>query len=200
MISLVRQKAPEFTAPAVMPDDTIRQDLSVEELAGQYALLLFYPMDFSFVCPSEILALDVHLGEFQKRDCAVLGISVDSVYTHLAWKRTPLDQGGIGPIQFPLVSDLTKKIARDYGVLADDAVALRATFLLDRRGVVRYAAVNDMDIGRSIDETLRTLDALHHVDETGELCPANWKRGGKTTQGAPAGVKKYLKDLTVPLP
>jgi peroxiredoxin 2/4 len=195
MTSLVRRKAPGFTAPAAMPDDTIRQDFALGELEGRYVVLLFYPMDFSFVCPSEILAMDARLEEFRKRDCSVMAISVDSVYSHLAWKKTPVDEGGIGPVQFPLVSDLTKKISRDYGVLVDDAVALRATFLLDRAGVVRHAVINDMDIGRSIDETLRTLDALRHFENTGELCPANWEKGKGAMQGTPAGVKKYLKDL-----
>jgi peroxiredoxin 2/4 len=193
MTSLVRRKAPGVTAPAAMPDDTVRQNLSLQDFAGRYVVLLFYPMDFSFVCPSEILALDARLDEFQSRDCAVLGISVDSVHTHLAWRRTPLDEGGIGPIRFPLVSDPTKKISREYEVLLDDAVALRATFLLDRGGVIRHLVVNDMDIGRSIDETLRTLDALRHFDETGELCPANWEKGKGAMQGTPAGVKTYLK-------
>jgi peroxiredoxin 2/4 len=195
MTSIVRRKAPEFTVPAVMPDDTIRQDFALTELQGHYVVLLFYPMDFSFVCPSEILAMDARLEEFRKRDCAVMAISVDSVYSHLAWKKTPVGEGGIGPVRFPLVSDHTKKISRDYGVLVDDSVALRATFLLDREGVVRHAVVNDLDIGRSIDETLRTLDALRHFNETGELCPANWEQGKGAMQGTPAGVKKYLREF-----
>ena len=197
MTSIVRREAPPFTAPAVLPDDTIRQDLSLSDYAGRYVVLLFYPMDFSFVCPSEILALDARLEEFEKRRCTVLGISVDSVYAHLAWKRTPVDDGGIGPVRFPLVSDLTRKIARDYGVLVDDALALRATFLLDQAGIVRHAVINDMDIGRSIDETLRTLDALRHFDDTGELCPANWEQGKRAVKGTPAGVKKYLKEFEI---
>jgi peroxiredoxin 2/4 len=195
MTFIVRREAPPFTAPAVMPDDTIRQDLSLSDYAGRYVVLLFYPMDFSFVCPSEILALDARLDEFEKRQCTVLGISVDSVYAHLAWKRTPVDGGGIGPVRFPLVSDPTRRIARDYGVLVDDALALRATFLLDRSGLVRHAVVNDLDIGRSIDETVRTLDALRHFDDTGELCPANWNDGRATLQATPAGVKKYLMEF-----
>jgi peroxiredoxin 2/4 len=195
MTSLVRRKAPGFIAPAAMPDDTIRQDFALEELKDRYVVLLFYPMDFSFVCPSEILAMDARLEEFRKRDCSVMAISVDSVYSHLAWKRTSVDEGGIGPVRFPLVSDLTKNISRAYGVLVDDSVALRATFLLDRAGVVRHVVINDMDIGRSIDETLRTLDALRHFEDTGELCPANWEKGKGAMQGTPAGVKRYLKDF-----
>ena len=195
MSSLVGSPAPAFRAATVMPDDAIREDFSLAELRGRYAVLFFYPMDFSFVCPTEILAFDARLAEFQERDCAVVGISVDSPYSHLAWKRTPPGEGGIGPVRYPLVSDLTKAIARSYGVLADDAVALRATFLLDREGLVRHATVNDMHLGRSVDETLRTLDALRHLDSTGEVCPANWEKGRRAMKRTPAGVKKYLQEI-----
>lgn len=197
MSAIVGRQAPGFTAHAVMPDGTLQPEFSLSDLVGRYVVLLFYPLDFSFVCPTEILALDARLEEFGERDCAVIGVSVDSVYSHIAWRNTPVEQGGIGPIRFPLVSDLTKKISRDYGVLADDATALRATFLLDRTGIVQHAVVNAAGIGRSIEETRRTLDALRHVDSTGELCPANWSRGSDAIQGTPAGVRRFLKDFSI---
>lgn len=199
MSALVTEQAPAFTAMAVMPDDSFREDFSLAELRGQYVVLLFYPSDFSFVCPSEILALDHRIGQFRERDCEVVGISVDSHHTHLAWKRTPVDDGGIGPIQFPLVADITKQISRDYGVLVGDAVALRATFVVDRLGVVRHQVVNDPDLGRNIEDTLRTLDALRHVEIHGEVCPANWEEGREAMQATPAGVVRYLKDFGLKL-
>lgn len=193
----MRQSAPAFTATAVMPDDTFCQDFSLETLLGKYVVLFFYPLDFTFVCPSEILAFNRRLDDFCDRECEVVGVSVDSHYTHLAWKNTPVEDGGIGPIRFPLVSDITKQIARDYGILTDDAVALRATFLLDREGIVRHQVVNDLDLGRNVDDALRSLDALRHVEATGEVCPANWESGRQAMDATPAGVVKYLKDLSL---
>ncbi len=197
MSHLIRQQAPEFSATAVMPDDSIREDFSLSELRGDYVVLFFYPLDFSFVCPSEILAFHKRLEDFRERECRIVGVSVDSHFTHLAWRKTPREEGGIGPIGFPLVSDLTKEISESYGILDGGAVSLRATFLLDREGRVRHQVVNDPDLGRSVDETLRTLDALRHVEETGEVCPANWKKGEGGMQQTPAGVKKYLKDFSL---
>ena len=196
---LVKQRAPGFMALAVMPDNSFDEAFSLESMRGRYAVLFFYPFDFSFVCPSEILALDKQLEDFRDRDCDVVGVSVDSHYTHLAWKNTPVDEGGIGSIRFPLVSDITKQITREYGVLTDEAVALRATFLLDRDGIVRHQVVNDPDLGRNIDDTLRTLDALRHVEQTGQVCPANWKSGQRAMEATPAGVVRYLKDLDLGL-
>jgi peroxiredoxin (alkyl hydroperoxide reductase subunit C) len=199
MSVLIRQQAPAFSATAVLADDSFHDDFSLEAFRGRYVVLFFYPFDFSFVCPSEILAFDHKLDEFKRRDCEVVGVSVDSHYTHLAWKKTPMDDGGIGPIQFALVSDLNRKIARDYGVLVDDAVALRATFLIDREGVVRHQVVNDLDMGRNVQDTLRTLDALRHVQTKGEVCPANWEEGKAGMKATPAGVAKYLKDFGLEL-
>jgi peroxiredoxin (alkyl hydroperoxide reductase subunit C) len=196
---LVMQHAPEFTATAVMPDDSFDESFSLNSLRGKYVVLFFYPLDFTFVCPSEILAFDKRLNEFYERECEVVGVSVDSHYTHLAWRKTPVDDGGIGSIKFPLVADITKQISRDYGVLIDDAVALRATFLLDKEGTVRHQVVNDLNLGRNIDETLRTLDALRHVEKTGQVCPANWESGRKAMDATPAGVAKYLKDFNLDL-
>jgi peroxiredoxin (alkyl hydroperoxide reductase subunit C) len=197
MSALVTREAPPFSATAVMPDDSVRDDFSLAELRERYVVLLFYPFDFSHVCPTEILALDRRLDEFRARDCEVVGVSVDSHFTHLAWKRTPVEDGGIGPVRFPLVADLTKHISRDYGVLSGDAVALRATFLIDRQGVVRHQTVNDLDIGRKIEDTLRTLDALRHHEQSGESCPADWEDGAEAPEAPPAGVVRFVKDFRV---
>jgi peroxiredoxin (alkyl hydroperoxide reductase subunit C) len=197
MSTLVTQEAPSIRATAVMPDDSVRDDFSLVELRDRYVVLLFYPFDFSHVCPTEILALDRRLDEFQARDCKVVGVSVDSHFTHLAWKKTPVEDGGIGPIRFPLVADLTKQISRDYGVLSGDAVALRATFLIDRQGIVRHQAVNDLDVGRKIEDTLRTLDALRHHERFGQACPADWEEGADAIESPPPGVVRFLKDFRV---
>ena len=183
MTLLPQQPAPQFTAPAVMPDDTIQADFSLRSSDGKYRILFFYPFDFSFVCPTELLALNESVDAFRERECEIVGISTDSQFSHLAWKRMPVEEGGIGPVSFPLISDLDKKISRDYGVLTGDSVALRATFLIDRSGMVRHLSVNDMDTGRNIDEILRTLDAVRRFDETGKFCPANWDNERRATGG-----------------
>jgi len=144
-------------------------------------VLFFYPLDFTFVCPSEILAFDHRLEEFRKRDCEVIGVSVDSHFTHLAWKNTAVEDGGIGGIRFPLVADLSKRIARDYGILSGESVALRGTFLIDREGIVRH----------------QVLDALRHTEKSGEVCPANWEQGQEAMEPSSIGVKKYLQDFGV---
>ncbi len=196
-MSLVAQKAPEFTAPAVLPDDTIKQDFSLRSLKGKYVVLFFYPLDFTFVCPTEILEFDRRLEEFSKRGAEVVGVSVDSQFSHLAWKGTPVAKGGIGSIRYPLVADLTKRISRDYGVLLEEAgVALRGTFLIDKEGVIRHAVVNDLGLGRSIDETLRMVDALEHHEKHGEVCPANWQHGKQAMKPTAQGVAEYLREHT----
>ena len=192
MTTLVTQPAPDFTATAVLADDTVDEQFTLASYRGRYTLLLFYPVDFSFVCPTEILAFNQALPEFQSRDTDVIGISVDSHYSHLAWKRTAVEAGGIGTIDFPLVSDLSKDIARSYGVLFDNEVALRALFLLDREGVVRHAMVNDLPLGRSVDEALRMVDALRFYDERGQVCPANWSDGRDGMAASQDGVVDYL--------
>jgi peroxiredoxin (alkyl hydroperoxide reductase subunit C) len=192
-MSLIAKPAPDFTAPAVLGGDTIEPEFSLGSLKGKYVVLFFYPLDFTFVCPTEILAFDRKLDEFRERGAEVVGVSVDSQYTHLAWKRTPVDEGGIGPIRYPLVADLTKQISRDYGVLLEEGgVALRGTFLIDREGIVRHAVVNDLGLGRNIDEALRMVDALRHHDEHGDVCPAGWTEGEETMTPTPEGVAKYL--------
>ncbi len=191
MDCLVTKPAPDFTAQAVMPDSTF-QELRLSDFRGKYVLMFFYPLDFTFVCPSEIIAFDKKLASFTERNCAVVGVSVDSHYSHWAWRNTPRDKGGIGNVQFPIVADITKNIARSYGVLHDDAVALRGLFLIDRQGIVRHALINDLPLGRSVDEALRMLEALQHFEQNGEVCPANWQRGAEGMKPTADGVAKYL--------
>ncbi|MGC8845213.1 MAG: peroxiredoxin [Candidatus Hydrogenedens sp.] len=188
----VQQKAPDFTATAVMPDGSFNEKFQLSDYQGKYVLLYFYPLDFTFVCPSEILAFDKKLEEFKSRDCEVIGVSVDSHFTHWAWRNTPVEKGGIGNIRYPLVSDLTKKISRDYGVLLNDAVALRGLFIMDKDLIVRHMLINDLPIGRSVDEALRVLDAIQYHEEHGEVCPANWKKGEKAMRPDAKGVAEYL--------
>jgi peroxiredoxin (alkyl hydroperoxide reductase subunit C) len=191
MCTLVTQQAPDFTAQAVMPNNTFA-DLTLSSTRGKYVVLFFYPLDFTFVCPSEILAFDRKLAEFKNRNCEVIGVSVDSQYTHLAWKSTPLREGGLGDVQFPLVSDLKKDIARAYGVLLDEAVALRGLFLIDKDGIVRHELVNDLPLGRSVDEALRMLDALQFFETYGDVCPADWHPGEEAIKPTHEGISEYL--------
>ena len=189
---LVTKEAPDFTAQAVMPNDTFAE-LTLSSYRGdKYVLLFFYPLDFTFVCPSEIIAFDKAVSKFEAKGAQVLGVSVDSHFTHLAWKQTPRDKGGIGPIQYPLVADLNKKIAQDYGVLLEDGIALRGLFLIDKEGVVQHALVNNLPLGRSVDEALRILDALQFTEQHGEVCPANWKEGEEAMKPTADGVADYL--------
>jgi peroxiredoxin (alkyl hydroperoxide reductase subunit C) len=193
MSHLIGKTAPDFIAKAVMPDNTIHPEFSLAALRGRYVVLFFYPLDFTFVCPTEILEFDRKLVQFRERGAEVVGVSVDSQYAHLAWKNTPVEQGGIGKVQFPLVADLGKAIARDYGVLLDGpGIALRATFLIDQKGVVKHAVLNDPALGRNIDESLRMLDALQHHERFGEVCPANWRRGDEAMKPTSEGVSSYL--------
>jgi peroxiredoxin (alkyl hydroperoxide reductase subunit C) len=191
MSTLVTQEAPDFTAQAVMPDNSFA-DLTLSSYRGKYVVLFFYPLDFTFVCPSEIIAFDKMLSRFKEKNAEVVGVSIDSHFTHLAWKNTPVDHGGIGQVQYPLVADLNKKISRDFGVLVDDSVALRGLFLIDREGVVRHALVNDLSLGRSVEEAIRMLDALQFTEEHGEVCPANWKEGDEAMKPTSEGVAEYL--------
>ena len=191
MSSLVTKPAPDFTAQAVMPDNSFAE-LSLSSYRGKHVILFFYPLDFTFVCPSEIIAFDRALPQFAAKDCAVIGVSVDSHFTHWAWKNTPRDRGGIGNIQYPLVADLGKTIARDYGVLLDAGIALRGLFLIDREGIVRHAVINDLPLGRSTDEALRVLDALQFTEKYGDVCPADWKVGDEGMKPTAEGVAAYL--------
>lgn len=193
MCTLVTKEAPDFTADAVMPDNTFGT-IKLSSYRGKYVVLFFYPLDFTFVCPSEILAFNKKLDQFKAKNCEVIGVSVDSKFTHMAWKNTPVDNGGIGNIQYPLVADLKKEIATQYGVLFEGAgVALRGLFLIDTKGIVRHAVINDLPLGRSVDEALRMVDALQFVETHGDqVCPANWKEGDEAMKPTASGVAEYL--------
>ena len=191
MCTLVTKAAPDFKAQAVMPDNTF-EDLQLSSFRGKYVVLFFYPLDFTFVCPTELIAFDRKLDEFKKRDTEVIAVSVDSAFSHLAWKNTPLNEGGIGNVQYPIVADLTKQITRDFGILFNDSIALRGLFLIDKAGIVRHAVINDLPLGRSIDEALRMVDALQFHEKYGEVCPANWKAGEEGMKATHEGVASYL--------
>ncbi len=193
MSTLVTKEAPDFAAQAVMPDNSFAE-LKLSSYRGKYVVLFFYPLDFTFVCPSEIIAFDKALEKFEAKNAQVLGVSVDSHFTHLAWKNTPRDQGGIGQIKYPLVADLSKKISKKYGVLFGREVARRGLFLIDKEGVVRHALVNDLPLGRNVDEALRILDALQFTEEHGEVCPANWREGKDAMKPTADGVAGYLAE------
>ncbi len=192
---LVGKKAPDFTANAVMGNNEIKEVTLSKAIKGKYAVLFFYPLDFTFVCPSELLAFDHRLEEFKKRGVEVIGISIDSQFTHLAWKNTAVDNGGIGKVGYPLVADVKHEICRAYDVEFEAAgVAFRGSFLIDKAGVVRHQVVNDLPLGRNIDEMLRMVDALQFTEKHGEVCPAGWTQGQEGMQASPEGVAKYLKE------
>jgi peroxiredoxin (alkyl hydroperoxide reductase subunit C) len=191
LTTLVTQQAPDFTAEAVMPDNSFGS-VTLSALKGKYVLLFFYPLDFTFVCPSEILAFNKKVAEFKTRNCELIGVSVDSKFTHLAWKNTAIEDGGIGNIQYPLVQDLNKEIAKSYGILFGGSVALRGLFLIDPTGKIRHSVINDLPLGRSVEEALRMVDAVQFSDTHGEVCPANWKQGEEAMKPTKEGVASYL--------
>jgi peroxiredoxin (alkyl hydroperoxide reductase subunit C) len=191
---LVGKTAPDFTAKAVMADNSINETFQLKQyLKDSYGVLFFYPLDFTFVCPSEIIAFNNRINEFTARNTKLIAVSVDSHFTHLAWKKTPVDQGGIGQVQFPMVADLTKQIARDYDVLLGDAIAFRGTFLIDPQFKIRHQVVNDLPLGRNVDEAIRMVDALQFHEQHGEVCPANWNKGEEGMKATAEGVADYLK-------
>ena len=193
MTVLVTHFAPDFTKPAVMPDGTINDTFNFRTaISGKYAVLFFYPLDFTFVCPSEILAHSHRVEEFKKRNVVVVGVSVDSQFTHYAWRNTPIDKGGIGPVGITLVADVGGEITQAYGAMHPDHVALRASFLIDKNGIVRHQVVNDLPLGRDVNEILRMVDALQFHESHGEVCPAGWKPGEEGMKPSPEGVAKYL--------
>jgi peroxiredoxin (alkyl hydroperoxide reductase subunit C) len=193
MSVLVGKTAPDFTAAAVMADNQVNDKFNLHTyLKGKIGVLFFYPLDFTFVCPSEIIAFNHRLKEFKDRGVEVIGVSVDSHFSHIAWKNTEINNGGIGQVQYPLVADLTKQIARDYDVLINEAVALRGTFLIDSKGVVRHQVVNDLPLGRNIDEAIRMVDSLQFFEEHGEVCPAGWNKGSEGMKANAEGVASYL--------
>lgn len=192
MYTLIQKQAPDFTAEAVLANGEFA-DITLASYRGKsYVVLFFYPLDFTFVCPSEIIAFSNRMAEFKKLNVEVLGVSVDSKFSHHAWRNTAVEKGGIGHINFPLIADITKEISRDYGVLVNDAVALRGTFLIDKDGVVRHATLNDLPLGRNVDETIRMVQALQHTEKHGEVCPAGWTEGQKAMTANAAGVASYL--------
>lgn len=192
MSVLVTKKAPKFSAVAVMPDNSINEDFSLSDYKGKYVVLFFYPLDFTFVCPSEIIAHHHRVAEFKKRGVEVIGVSIDSQFTHLAWRNTPVENGGIGQIDFPLVADIEHKIMKKYGVKHPAGVALRGSFLIDQEGIVRHQVVNDLPLGREVDEMLRLVDALQFTEEHGEVCPAGWQKGDDGMTPDADGVADYL--------
>ncbi|MFZ5508455.1 MAG: peroxiredoxin [Pseudomonadota bacterium] len=195
MAVLVGKPAPDFTAAAVLGNNEIRADFNLKSyLKGRYGVLFFYPLDFTFVCPSELIAFDHKLAEFKKRNVEVIGVSIDSQFTHLAWKNTPVDKGGIGKVGYPLVADVKHEICRAYDVESEGGVAFRGSFLIDRDGIVRHQVVNDLPLGRNIDEMLRMVDALQFTEEHGEVCPANWQKGKAGMKASPEGVAKFLAE------
>lgn len=190
---LVTKKAPNFTAPAVLENNKIVQDFELYKNFGENGLVLFFwPKDFTFVCPSEIIAFDNRISQFKERGINVVGVSVDSDYVHLAWKNTDVSKGGIGQVQFPIVSDIKREISRAYDILFDESVALRGSFLIDRNQVIRHAVINDLPLGRNIDEMIRMVDALLFFEQNGEVCPANWKKGQSGMKANPEGVSEFL--------
>jgi len=210
MSVLVGKKAPEFTAAAVMADGSINENFSLSDYEGKAVVLFFYPLDFTFVCPSELIAFDHRIKEFEARGVQVIGCSIDSQFSHVAWRNTAVNDGGIGPVAYPLVADVSKSIAADYDVLIgneslqdDDgdmihllggSVAYRGSFLIDKEGNVRHQVVNDLPLGRNVDEMLRMIDALQFHEEHGEVCPAGWNKGDKGMVADADGVASYLSE------
>jgi peroxiredoxin (alkyl hydroperoxide reductase subunit C) len=198
---LVGKKAPDFTAAAVLSNGEIIGQFQLSEVTkNKYAVLFFYPLDFTFVCPSELIALDNRIKEFENRNCMVIGISIDSQFTHSAWRNTPVNQGGIGPVQYPLVADVNHHICQSYGIEHPTAhVALRGTFIIDTEGNVVSQIVNDLPLGRSIDEILRLVDASQFHTKHGEVCPANWNKGDLAIKPTAKGIAEFLSEKATDL-
>lgn len=194
MSAKVQLPAPDFKATALIGEQF--KEIKLSDYKGKYVLLYFYPLDFTFVCPTEIIAFNDKLDEFKKRNTEVIGVSVDSHFTHLAWNQTPRNKGGLGGVQYPLVADLNKNIARSYGVLIEEAgIALRGQFIIDKEGVVRHLLVNDLPLGRSVEEAIRVIDALQFFEKNGEVCPANWKPGQASMKADPKGSQEYFSKV-----
>ncbi|GAA0690134.1 peroxiredoxin C [Marinobacterium maritimum] len=192
---LVGKQAPDFNAAAVLGDGQIVDNYNLKEaIKGKYGLVFFYPLDFTFVCPSELIALDHRMDAFQERGVEVIGVSIDSQFTHNAWRNTPVNEGGIGQVKYTLVADVKHEICQAYDVEAEGGVAFRGAFLIDKDGVVRSQIVNDLPLGRNMDELIRLVDALQFHEEHGEVCPAGWNKGDKGMDASPTGVAKYLAE------
>ncbi len=195
MAVLVGKSAPDFTAAAVMGDNSIDENFNLAKfIKGKEAVIFFYPLDFTFVCPSELIAFDHRLADFKSRGVEVIGVSIDSHFTHLAWKNTPINNGGIGQVGYPLVADIKHEICKAYDVEAEGGVAYRGSFLINKAGVVVHQVVNDLPLGRDIDEMLRMVDALQFFETNGEVCPAGWKKGKPGMGASTEGVAKYLAE------
>lgn len=193
LIPRVQCAAPDFNGTAVISENF--KEIKLADYHGKYLVLLFYPLDFTFVCPTELIAFDDQYESFKKLNAEVIGISIDSHFTHLGWMHTKRNEGGLGKLQYPLLSDINKTIAKSYNVLLEkEGVALRGLFIIDPKGIIRHISVNDLPIGRSVDETLRLIEALKFVEEHGEVCPANWKKGEKTIKPDPKGSKEYFQN------
>ena len=191
--TLVQREAPDFKAEALAGKSF--KEVKLADYKDKWLVLFFYPLDFTFVCPTEITAFSDRISEFKKLGAEVVGCSVDSKFTHLAWANTPRKEGGLGEIAYPILADITKKIARDYGVLVNDAIALRGLFLVNPKGKVVYSVVHDLGVGRSVDEVLRVLKAFQQNEKTGEVCPANWNEGKKTMKADPQKSKEYFASV-----
>ena len=192
---LVGKKAPDFTTAAVLGNGEIVEDFNfASSTKDKYAVVFFYPLDFTFVCPSELIAFDHRLEEFKKRNVEVIGVSIDSHFTHNAWRNTAINDGGIGQVGYTLVADLTHQICKDYDVESEGGVAFRGSFLIDTAGMVRHQVVNDLPLGRNVDEMIRMVDALQFHEQHGEVCPAGWKQGDKGMDATPNGVAAYLAE------
>ncbi|WP_020407661.1 peroxiredoxin [Hahella ganghwensis] len=190
---LVGKPAPDFDVPAVLADGQIVDNYKLSEnIKGKYAIVFFYPLDFTFVCPSELIALDKRIPQFKERGVEVIGVSIDSHFTHNAWRNTPVDKGGIGPVNYVLAADMNHDICKAFDVESEGGVAFRGAFLIDKDGMVRSQIVNDLPLGRNIDELVRLVDALQFHEEHGEVCPAGWKKGDKGMDASPEGVASYL--------
>ncbi|MCY4328862.1 MAG: peroxiredoxin [Endozoicomonadaceae bacterium] len=194
MAVLVGKRAPDFSAPAVLADGSIIEDFTLlKNIEDKYCLLFFYPLDFTFVCPSELIAIDHRIAAFKEKNVEVIGISIDSHFTHLAWRNVPVEHGGIGKLGYTLVSDMKHSIAKAYDVESEAGVAFRGAFLIDRSNIVRSQIINDLPLGRNADELLRLFDALQFHEQYGEVCPAGWNQGDPGMQATPEGVAAYLE-------
>lgn len=197
MSARIQKLAPSFTATALYDKEFV--EINLEDYRGRYLVLFFYPLDFTFVCPTELLAFNERVEDFQKLGCELVAVSVDSEYTHLAWSKVSPENGGIGQLDYPLVSDITKEISKEYGVLLeDDGVALRGLFIIDKQGVIRQITINDLPVGRNVEEVLRLIEAFQVVDEHGNVCPANWTMGDETIVPDPERAKEYFAKVNEP--
>ena len=191
MARIVGNPAPYFKASALV--NGTEKQISLDDYKGKWKVLFFYPLDFTFVCPTEIIAYSDAADKFKAMNCELIACSVDSYFSHLAWAKQPRNDGGLGEVKFPIIADLDKKVARDYEVLVNDSVALRGLFIIDDQNVVQHSTVNNLSVGRSVDETLRLVEAYQHTAKSGEVCPANWKKGSDTMKPDTAGSKAWFK-------